>query len=42
MKAPRKINHEDTKDTKKDQKKPMRIRFFVVDFHSFWASLTVT
>jgi len=27
-----KINHEETKKTKKEQKKPMRVRFFVVDF----------
>src|SRR2546428_9868718 len=43
MKAPPKINHEETKSTKKDQKKYLRLlRFFVVDFHRFWASLTAT
>src|SRR5262245_28188015 len=27
-----KINHEDTKETKKEQKRPTRVRIFVVDF----------
>src|SRR5262245_58774413 len=27
-----KINHEETKETKKEQKIPMRVRIFVVDF----------
>jgi len=27
-----KINHEETKGTKKDRKSSLRVRFFVVDF----------
>jgi len=36
-----KINHEETKETKKEQKIPMRVRIFVVDFpqESFMSSL---
>jgi len=40
--TPPKINHEETKKTKKKQRRPMRVRFFVVDFHCFWVSLNAT
>jgi len=42
MKAPQRINHEETKNTKKNIKKLRALRFSGVDNHCFLASLIVT